>query len=126
MRVLQHLHPAIIHFPIVLFLLTATARIFSKTIPAALIQLGLLLSIATGFLAIGTGLLAASPLIWSAAPPVLRWHIAFAVSWWLMACYLYFDFDRDTLPSLLLWLAATLAILGAGTLGGTMVHGFPV
>ncbi len=123
MTILKHLHPAIIHFPIVIFLLTATAQVFSQTIPAELIRLGLLWSLLFGALAIGTGYLAAYPIV-AATPAVLRWHIAAAAAWFILAAYLYKTFDSrgNETVTLAVWVLASLIMVALGTLGGWMVY----
>ncbi|PSR30505.1 MAG: hypothetical protein C7B44_15965, partial [Sulfobacillus thermosulfidooxidans] len=95
-----------------------------KKVPAPLIQLLLLFSIAAGFLALITGLLAAGPLTWATLPNLLRLHMILALTWWILACYLYFTFAKDTWVSLTIWLFASVLLLATATLGGAMVHGW--
>ncbi|WP_053961160.1 hypothetical protein [Sulfobacillus thermosulfidooxidans] len=121
----QHFHPAIIHFPIVLFLLTAAARTFSNQVPSSFIRLGLLLSIFFGLLAIVSGLVAAQPQL---TPPdrLLTWHMRLASLWMGSVLYLYLthDHEPERLITTLIWIAASLLIVAIGTLGGLMVYAF--
>ena len=122
--VISHLHPAIIHFPIALFLLTATARAFSERVPAPLIRLGLVGSIVFGLLALVSGLLAAQPHV---IPPdlILTWHLRLASLWLACVLYLYWALDHHFPPAITttLWIMASILLVAVGTLGGAMVHG---
>ncbi|WP_020376716.1 hypothetical protein [Sulfobacillus thermosulfidooxidans] len=122
---IQHFHPAIIHFPIVLFLLTAVARNFSNHVPQSFIRLGLLLSLIFGLLAIVSGLVAAQPQL---TPPdrLLTWHMRLASLWIGCVLYLYLahDHEPERVFTTLIWIAATLLIVAIGTLGGLMVYAF--
>ncbi len=119
----EHLHPAIIHFPIVLFLLTALARAFTQKVPSALIQLGLWLSIAFGLLAIFSGLMTAQPQV-SQFDSLLTWHLRLASIW--MGCVLYLTLtqNRDAPQDITtwIWVLASLLIVATGTAGGVIVH----
>ncbi len=119
----NHLHPGIVHFPIVLFLLTALARAFSDKAPSWLIRLGLWMSIGMGFLALFSGLIAAQPHIVK-LDSLLTWHLRLASLW--MGCVLYLSMvqDHDVEPSLttVIWIAASLLIIATATVGGIIVH----
>lgn len=122
-NLLSHLHPGIIHFPIVLFLLTALARVFSQKVPSWLIRLGLWLSIIFGLLALFSGLIAGQPQLFN-MDSLLSWHLRLASLW--MGCVLYLtlmqNHEAQSCFTTLIWVAASLLIVATATAGGIIVH----
>lgn len=116
----------LIHFPIVLFFLTAVGSIVAQDRHADWIRAGLLFSFLTGGLSVLSGLNALSRLSLTGFPAtLLTWHFALAFTWLAAVAALYFLPWRHW-TARVMFLVATLLLITVGTLGGTLVYHYGV